>query len=258
MNMAEPSPIHAVVTTLSIIEHLARTEGPAGVTEIAAAIDAPKPRVFRHLRTLLDRKYVIQDPDSGKYLLSLRLYYLSQGIPDKTSFLSEARHALPALRDRLRQSVAVGQIEDHGVRVVEIMRYHSAIQITIAPGTLFSLHESAQGKVALAFGPDQLWKQLSRSTRYKVGRNRLNALRDELEIIRSQGWSEAPEAVLMGVNAIAAPVFDASDGLAGTIAVVGSSQYVRPTEDPAMIDAVLAAAGELSERLGHNGGRNRR
>ncbi len=250
--MAEPSPIHAVVTTLSIIEELARMEGPAGVSEIAAAIGAPKPRVFRHLRTLLDRKYVIQDPDSGKYLLSLRLYYLSQGIPDKTSFLSEARHALPALRDRLRQSVAVGQVEDRGVRVVEIMRYHSAIQITITPGTLFNLHESAQGKVALAFGPESYLRRLARGSRSKSARDRLHALQDEIELIRARGWAEAPEAVLMGVNAIAAPVFDASNGLAGTIAVVGSAQYVRPTEDPAMIDAVLTAAGELSERLGYN------
>lgn len=251
--MAEPAPIHAVVTTLSIIEYMARMESAVGVSEIAAAIGAPKPRVFRHLRTLLDRKYVIQDPGNGKYLLSLRLYYLSQGIPDKTSFLSEARHVLPSLRDRTRQSVAVGQVEDEGVRAVEIMRYHSAIQITIAPGTLFSFRESAQGKIALAFGLDTLLARLGKGARSAKARQALASLREELEVIRSRGWAEAPEAVLMGVNAVAAPVFDANDALAGTIAVVGSAQYVRPAEDPGMVDAVLTAATEISARLGNYG-----
>ncbi|MDZ7643030.1 MAG: hypothetical protein U5K76_01600 [Woeseiaceae bacterium] len=111
------------------------------------------------------RRYVVQDPHTGKYVLSLRLYFLGQRIPEKTSFLSEARHVLPALRDELGQTVTIGLVEDTGVRVVEILRHRSAIQITTPPGTLFALHDSAQGKVALAFGPASLWQYLERGIR---------------------------------------------------------------------------------------------
>lgn len=248
--MAEHRSIDAVVTTLRIIEHLADAEGPVGVSELASALDSPKPRIYRHLRTLCGRSYVVQDPHTDKYVLSLKLYFLGQRIPEKTSFLSEARHVLPGLRDELHQTVTIGLVEDHGVRVIEILRHQTAIQITTPPGTLFALHDSAQGKVALAFGPASLWQQLDAVP--GLSRAALKRLRDDIDTIRSQGWAVAPEAVLIGVNALAAPVFDASGELAGTIAIVGSVQYVEPRPAKPMVAAVTRAARSISQRLGYN------
>ncbi len=252
--MAEPRPIDAVVTSLRIVEHLAEADSPAGVSELANALSSPKPRIYRHLRTLCERGYVVQDPHTGKYVLSLRLFFLSQLIPEKTSFLREARHVLPALRDELGQTVAVGLVEEKGVRVIEILRHQAAIQITTPPGTLFGFHDSAQGKVALAFGPDSLWQRLnsSHAPGGRPSQSALRRLRQEVDTVRARGWAVAPESVLLGVNALAAPVFDASGALAGTIAIVGSLQYVRPEPARPMIAAVTRAAHRVSKRLGYN------
>lgn len=248
--MAESRSIDAVVTTLRIIEHLAAADGAVGVSELANAVGSPKPRVYRHLRTLCDRNYAVQDPHTGKYVLSLRLYFLGQRIPEKTSLLSEARHVLPALRDALRQTVTISLVEEQGVRVIEILRHHSAIQITTPPGTLFALHDSAQGKVALAFGPASLWRQAEDAL--GASRASLKRLRKEVDEVRARGWAVAAETVLLGVNALAAPVLDASGGLAGTIAVVGSVQYVPPEPGRPMVEAVTGAAQEISRRLGYH------
>lgn len=253
--MAEHEPIDAVLTTLSIIEQLADADGPLGVSELASAIGSTKPRVYRHLRTLLDRRYVTQDPGNDKYQLSLRLFHLSQSIPEKTSFIREARIVLPALRDRIQQTVAIGVIEDNGVRVVEILRHRSAIQITTPPGTLFAFHSSAQGKVALAFdaAPNLRAAQKGTGTAGPQPPASAAQLRSELAEIRTRGWAVAPETVLLGVNALAAPVFDAAGKVCGTIAVVGSVQYVNPQPDDTLVSAVTAAAREISHRLGYTG-----
>lgn len=252
--MAEHEPIDAVLTTLSIIEQLADADGPLGVSELASAIDSTKPRVYRHLRTLLERRYVTQDPATDKYQLSLRLFHLSQSIPEKTSFIREARIVLPALRDMIQQTVAIGVIEEHGVRVVEILRHRSAIQITTPPGTLFAFHSSAQGKVALAFDAAPNLRAAAQKGTGTAGRQPLASaaqLRREFAEIRTQGWAVAPETVLLGVNALAAPVFDAAGKVCGTIAVVGSVQYVSPQPDLALVSAVTAAARDISHRLGY-------
>ncbi|MCC5867273.1 MAG: IclR family transcriptional regulator [Gammaproteobacteria bacterium] len=252
--MAEHEPIDAVLTTLSIIEQLADADGPLGVSEIASAIGSTKPRVYRHLRTLLERRYVMQDPASDKYQLSLRLFHLSQSIPEKTSFVREARTVLPALRDMIQQTVAIGVIEEDGIRVVEILRHRSAIQITTPPGTLFAFHSSAQGKVALAFGAVPGSSAVDHKATGSAGRRPLPSaaqLRKELAQIQAQGWAVAPETVLLGVNALAAPVFDAGGKVCGTIAVVGSVQYVSPQPDGALVSALTTAAGEISHRLGY-------
>lgn len=245
--------IDAVVTTLSIIEHMAQARGPVGVSELAAAIGMPKPRVHRHLRTLLSRGYVTQDPPSDKYCLTLRLFHIGRAIADQAEFQVEARHVMPVLRERAGQSVAIGQIEEDGVRVIDILRQHSKVEISSRPGTLFDFHCTAQGKVALAFGPPRLWKKLQRASLRKwtdATITDIDRLKTEVARVRKRGWAVAPGEILNGINALAAPVFDVGGALVGTIGILGSVQFVARQPSPELIAAVLDAASDLSRRLG--------
>ena len=50
--------------------------------------------------------------------------------------------------------------------------------------------------------------------------------------MRRQGWATAVDAVQIGVNALAAPVFDHRGDWRGAIALVGATQFIpetRPT-----------------------------
>jgi DNA-binding IclR family transcriptional regulator len=61
----------------------------------------------------------------------------------------------------------------------------------------------------------------------------------------------APGEVLSGINALAAPVFDGSGALAATIGILGSTQHIEPRPAPELVSAVLAAAADLSQKLGY-------
>jgi len=251
--MAAEMPISAVTTTLAIIETMAERGEPIGVSELAKLVGANKPKAYRHLRTLVSHDYVAQDPETDKYFLTLKTFHIGQAIAERAEFLVEARRVLPRLRELSGQTVAVGQIEDAGVRVLDILRHRAAIEITTTPGTLFQFHCSAQGKIALAFGDKAHWGQvarLARSGRHEID---LEHLQSGLTRVREQGWAVAPEEALIGVNALAAPVFNASRQLAGTIAIVGSIQHLRPQPDASLIAAVKDAAEKVSARLGYPG-----
>ena len=252
--MSDDPPISAVATTLSIIETMSERGEPVGVSELAKLVGANKPRTYRHLRTLLSRNYVAQDPVTDKYFLTLKLFHIGQGIAAGAEFLAEARRVMVELRELTGQTVTIGQVEDSGVRILDILKHRSAIEITTPPGTLFDFHSSAQGKVALAFGRSDVWK------RVKPGRIRRHTAKTGVDVetlksvvarIRRRGWAVAPEESLIGVNALAAPVFDADSELAGTIAIVGSIQHLRPKPEPNQIAAVQNAAAKISERLGY-------
>lgn len=246
-------PISAVTTTLAIIETMAERGEPIGVSELAKLVGANKPKAYRHLRTLVSHDYVAQDPETDKYFLTLKTFHIGQAIAERAEFLVEARRVLPRLRELSGQTVAVGQIEETGVRVLDILRHRAAIEITTTPGTLFEFHCSAQGKIALAFGANAHWERVARLANGGGQKIDLPALRSGLEVVRAQGWAVAPEEALMGVNALAAPVFNASRQLAGTIAIVGSIQHLKPQPDTALVAAVKDAAARVSERLGYAG-----
>ena len=251
--MSDDVPISAVATTLAIIETMVDYGDPIGVSQLAKRLGANKPKTYRHLRTLVNLQYVAQDPETEKYYLTLRLFHLGQAIADRAEFLVEARRVLPKLREQTGQTVAVGQVEDQGVRILDILKHRATIEITTPPGTLFDFHSSAQGKVALAFG-ERTWDRLSlRGTPRHPGDLGVDvkALESDVAQVRRRGWAVAPEESLIGVNALAAPVFDASGQLAGTIAVVGSIQHLPATPDNALITAVQQAAAAVSERLGY-------
>jgi DNA-binding IclR family transcriptional regulator len=249
-----PQVIEAVVTTLNIIEHMAQARGPVGVSELAYAVSMPKPRIYRHLRTLLSRGYVAQEPLSEKYGLTMRLSHIGRAIADQTGVQVEMRSVMPALRARVHQSVVVGQIEDDGVRVLDILRQPSALEISSRPGTLFEFHCTAQGKVALAFGPPKLWKRVQRAPLRQytdATHTSIARLKAEVDKVRKRGWAVAPGEVLSGINALAAPVFDAAGALVATIGVLGSVQHLAPRPAPALVAAVLEAAHDFSRRLGY-------
>lgn len=251
--MARTPLIHSVVTTLSIVEHLAHAHEPVGLSELATAIGMPKPRIYRHLRTLVSLGYVMQEAPGNRYCLTQRLSHIGGAIADQTEFQVVARSVMRALRARVGQSITIGQIEDEGVRVIDILRHRSKVEISSRPGTLFDFHCTAQGKVALAFGPSRLWKKvegtpLRQWTEATV--TDIDRLKAEVDRVRTLGWAVAPGEILSGINALAAPIFDGGGTLAGTIGILGSVQFVAPQPAPELVAAVLQAARDISRRLG--------
>src|SRR4051794_11413117 len=67
--------VAAIQLVLAILEELAKAE-TAGVTELANRLGTTKPRVFRHLRTLVDQSYAVQNPGSDRYAAGPRLIAL--------------------------------------------------------------------------------------------------------------------------------------------------------------------------------------
>lgn len=254
--MSESVAVNAVVTSFGIIEYMASHGQDIGVSDIARALNVGRPLVFRHLRTLVELGYAAQDPVTEKYALTSRLFHLGQAVADQIDFLAAARRVMPDLSQAVKLAVSVGQIEARGVRILDLLRYRSSIEITTPPGTLFDFPTSAQGKVALAFSPG-LWD------RQFGGRPRKGAelspadtarLQDEIAAIRQQGWAASMQEVLVGVNALAAPIFDGRGLLAGTIAIIGSAQTLPAPPAAATIEALVSAARQVSEQLGYRKG----
>lgn len=249
--MSETVAVNAVVTSFAVIEYMADHGRDIGVSDIARALNVGRPLVFRHLRTLVELGYAAQDPVTEKYALTSRLFHLGQAVADQIDFLAAARRVMPDLSQTVKLAVSVGQVEARGVRILDLLRYRASIEITTPPGTLFDFATSAQGKVALAFSPG-LWDRQFSTKAAKT--ETLAKLRDELETVRKQGWAASTQEVLVGVNALGAPIFDGRGMLVGTIAIIGSAQTLPDTPDAATITALVSSARQISEQLGYRKG----
>jgi len=70
------------------------------------------------------------------------------------------------------------------------------------------------------------------------------------EIVRL-GYGAAPEEVALGLNAVAAPIFDAKGACVAAVAIVDTMQYLPEKVRPADAAQLIEAAREISRNLGH-------
>ncbi len=248
--------IQSVGLALDILEALAGSERDMGVTQLAAALDTSKARVYRHLQTLRERGYVEQGASGEKYRLGVAAFLLSRAASKKADLLVVSRPEMEFLRDRLGHTVVVSTVIRDEIVILDLVRGRMPVEIGLRLGSSFALHATAQGLVALAFGPPELMDRVLARELEKITPKTAvhpDSLIAQVETVRAQGWATAAEKTIVGINALAVPIFGENGVLAGQIAIVGSIQYIAPTPAPEQIDAVTGAGLRISRRLGYGG-----
>ncbi len=238
---------------LRIVEFLAYQSQSMPLAAIAQAFDASKATVYRHLQTLKRHGFVRQDEGTGHYEAGVKLMVLGEATRGRFDILTAARSDLLALRDASGHAVTVCKIIDGDLVVLELFQGRTVIEFSTRPGTRLAFHASAHGKIWLAFGPDGLLDRVAAADMKAWTPKTLTdpvALRAEVDAVRAQGWSTAPDEVITGVNTVAAPVYDHRGVLAGSVAIVGATQFIPARPSDAVIDEVVGTARRISSSLG--------
>lgn len=257
---AEPAPsknsVQSLLLGLRVLEAIGSSSKERGITELAHELKITKWRIFRHLHSLCEEGYVIQDPKSGKFRAGRRSYAIFRSLLNRFSFVSEARPEMLALRGMVGHTIVLtAPVDDAGVVVVDTLEGLHAVQFNLNLGVIFDLHSSAHGKAALAFGPPEwreraLTRELRRYTDYTItDPAQLSAALDQ---IKRQGWATAPEENYRGLNALVAPIFSENGTFMGSVGAFGSTELVPHTPKREDVDAVVSIGRRISMRLGWN------
>jgi DNA-binding IclR family transcriptional regulator len=239
--------------SLRMLEHLASSRQPMGVTELAALFGSSKATVYRHLQTLVRHGFLRQEPVTMRYEVGIKLFVLGERIRERFDILAVARGEMAVLRDEVDQAVTLSALVQAQVVVLEVLQGRAVVNFATQPGTVLDLHASAHGKVALAFGPAALLEacvggKLKAWTPHTICTRA--ALERAVQQVRTRGWAVAPNEVLQGVNGLAAPIFNHAGAYVGAVAAVGSIQHIPAAPSKQQIAAVVGAAGRISQKMG--------
>jgi DNA-binding IclR family transcriptional regulator len=105
--------------TMQIVRRVARVlyafgqnnQGPLGITDLANATGLPKSTTHRLVTALVSEGLLIQDEDSHKHTLSLRITALGASILRSHAVGKAARSTMMELRDQTRESVHLAVLE---------------------------------------------------------------------------------------------------------------------------------------------------
>lgn len=239
---------------LDLIELLAGSPEPRGVTELAHALGEPKTNVFRLLETLVARGYVRQRPGQTGYELTLRLWELGsvsmaqRGLPDI------ARPFLDQLAADTGESAQLAVLDGRESVYIDKKDGSHPVRGVTRIGSRLPAHCCATGKAELAFRDrrDPAWgkEPLPGYTRQTL--TSMDALERELERVRQRGFAVNQGEWFEDVWGVAAPIRDRSGSVCASIGVWGPKHRLETRLDAAA-RAVVAAADAISTALGFGG-----
>jgi DNA-binding IclR family transcriptional regulator len=249
----DESNLASVDLVMRLIELLAHSGRPWPMSDIAREMGISKARAHRHLRSLLQHGYVMQDRQTERYEIGIKLLILGEAVRHRFDVVSATRPEMGWLRDETGQTVTISTLVDDAVVVLELLPGRTLIEFGTRPGATLDFHASAHGLVALAFGPERLLERTLASPLKAYTTHTMtepSKVLAEVNKVRRQRWATAADRLMVGVNALAAPVFDYRNEWRGSIAIVGSTQYIAGDPSPRQLSQVVGAAAEASRRLG--------
>jgi IclR family transcriptional regulator, KDG regulon repressor len=245
--------VRSLQLAIDVLEAVAFAGEELGVTQIAERLNVTKGSVHRHLSTWVSRGYLLQNPTTSRYAIGPKGRLLARLAPD-ADLAQLAEGPMRDLRDALGHTVVLSEMTPRGALVLAKLVSASPIEIGVRAGSELPFHASAQGKVMLAFAPHPFQTRvLSRPLETFTAHTITSAERIQkvlIEIARC-GYASAPQEAMLGINAVAAPIFDRNDACIGALAIVGSIQFLPGKPRPKDIASLVRASREISRKLGH-------
>ena len=238
---------------------------PMPLKELAAVAGMPPAKAHPYLVSFGRIGLVEQDAVTGHYFLGplalqLGMISLQQADPVKV-----ATPLLGPLAQRIGHTVAIAVWGARGATIVRLEESPAAVHVNMRHGTVFSLTNTASGRLFAAYLDTADVKRRLDDARQRrkadaepavPGMPAAPALpawhefERQLAEVRAHGLSRSVGEVLPGVNAMAAPVFDHAGVIVLAITAIGPAAVFDTRWDGATAHALRDCAAQVSQRLG--------
>jgi DNA-binding IclR family transcriptional regulator len=218
-----------------------------GLSELAAAVELPKPTVHRLVGALAEEDLVTQEP-GGRTRLGSELARLAAA--GRESLSDRLHPVLVGLRRDLDETVDLAVLDGATVRFIDQVPASRRLRAASAVGEAFPLHCTANGKALLAGMPKE--KALALLPRWlpQLTPNTIHsrdALRVELARIRGEGVAFDREEHTLGICAAGVAIHDATGPVAAISVPVPTQRFAE--QEHSLAKRLRKAAADGSKLL---------
>lgn len=247
---AKMSSVRAVERAIDILQGFAFDKPSMSVVELQKRVRLSRPTLYRLLHTLVAKGLVRAEGDPQQFMLAHGVMQLAHVWMSSLDATKIAQPIIERLRDETNETAALFALrEDVRVCVLEAPSRH-VLSISRGIGEIGHLTKGASGKVILASMDEIKAAEIFRGLP-KDGA--ASALREELVRARAEGFAISRGEVFAGAVAVAAPFFDQTGAVAGSVGLFGPSARVTKGGVTQFARLVAEAAREISRQLGRPG-----
>lgn len=244
-----PDFIEAIARGLDVIRCFNAARPAMSLSEVATAVELPRPTARRILITLEQLGYVRAAEDG--FMLTPRVIELGMAYVGSLNIWDIVRPSLVHLMNETGESTSIAQLDGSDIVYVARVAVPKLVTLSVTIGTRFPALATSLGKVLLAdLAPEELDEVLavpSRSgivPRWKPDRPEIDAA---LTGVRERGWAMTDEQLAHGIRSIATAVRDESGKAVAALNVnANSAETTLETLTDHHLPLLLESASAIS------------
>lgn len=249
-----------VAKALSVIEILAScAEAGINLTELSASLNMPKSTAHRYLATLLELR-LAERSSADRFRLGTKVIELAGSFLASSDVRKESESILDEMAEKTGETVHLAV--PSGAAVVYIAKVESRHTLGMFShiGARLPMHCTALGKSILAFsGPERIQAVLSELPKPRTPNTITSeqVLREELVLIRSQGFAVDNEENEVGICCVGAPILDYTGMAIAAMSISGPCDRLDRERCIQLGPLLREATLKISKRKGFTDSRDR-
>ncbi len=212
---------------LQVLDMVAAWGRPVRFSDLLDRSPYPKATLYRLLQTLTQQRMLRFDPERQTYAPGLRLVRLAHTAWLQTSLGQVARPHLDALSDKIGETVHLAQLDGGQVLYIDKRNASRPVQMFSEAGKVGPAYCTGVGKAMLAhLQAEEAEQQMQQQSFYRHTPHTItdiDALRDELRVVREQGFAFDREEHEPGIICIAVPILTRAGQVLGGLSVTSTT-----------------------------------
>ena len=244
--------VPAVDKTIAILELLASSKTPLGVSEITKALGLNKSTVFNIVYTLNDAR-ILEKKADGKFRFGTRLYILGRAAGRASELIATVHPFLEEINQKTKLSAFLGL--RMGLRAVIIDKADAASDIKIHSevGMRIPLLSGAAGPVLLSqLSDDEVDAILANNELQKFTPNSCVNKREYKKLVikaRNEGIGIDREEYIEGIRAFGVPIQTNRSDTQTALWAVGFKQQITDKDIPKLSQYIKAIGKKIELQL---------
>lgn len=245
--------VQSVVRAIDILNFIAKHPTGVGVTAVSDALGLHKSTVSRLISTLESTGAINRTNNRADVQLSSSFLAQLNNPSQQERLITLALPFLQSLSEEVGEDSGLAVPEGDQAHYIKQVSVDREIQVRDWTGYRFPFHTVSAGKLFLAYRSQSEQEAYIAQPLAAYTKNTLtnpDELRRSLQEVKASGASWIFDEFAEGLNAVAAPIYDANDELIAALCLYAPSfRFPKPGKHEEVLTLIKHKADELSTHL---------
>lgn len=222
-------------------------------SEISQALDMPRSSAYKYLAVLREQGFLDFDDNTKRYRLGLKFMELGNLVKSQIRIDQVALPYMKELAHALKETVILSYLSSGVAYCLERVGPESGLLFSMQVGAHLPLYSGASAKVLLAQLPnseiDEILKRVKLTPLTKNTITNPEKLKQNLNEIKTQGYSYSDQETDWGARGVGAPIVCAKLSIIAGLCVVGPTQRMEGKKLEKAKKLVAESALKVSREL---------